>query len=140
MAGRKTSNARTRRTRVIRLAIEQAAFQETPKAMSTTSQLLAPSSVDQAAFDECNSSIVIDVSREYGLTGRESEVLNAAAHGLSTKEIAFQLHLSGKTVEYFWSRIFGKLGCRSQIAVMALLLRRATDRTHRCTCRDQGIA
>jgi len=65
------------------------------------------------------------IAVENGLTRREKEVLMAAAQGKCTKEIAVDLGLSGKTVDYFWKKIFRKLRCGSQGQVMALLLRRA---------------
>ena len=73
----------------------------------------------------------LDVANEFSLTGRESEVLRAAVRGLSTKEIASEIGISAKAVEYYWRRIFAKLGCRAQIEVMALLLRRACQTNRR---------
>jgi DNA-binding CsgD family transcriptional regulator len=65
------------------------------------------------------------VSDRYGLTRRESQVLASAAEGNCTKETAVVLGVSAKTVEYFWARLYAKLRCRSQLEVMALLLRHA---------------
>jgi DNA-binding CsgD family transcriptional regulator len=62
---------------------------------------------------------------EGGLSRRECEVLVAAAQGKCTKEIALSLGISGKTVDYFWKRIFQKAGCASREEVMARLLRLA---------------
>ena len=69
--------------------------------------------------------VVNAVAREFELSGRERDVLLAAARGMYTKAIAVDLGLSGKTVEYYWTRIFEKLRCSSQMEVMSLLLRRA---------------
>ncbi len=66
------------------------------------------------------------VARDFSLSSRETVVLVAATQGKSTKEIAIELGICGKTVEYFWARIFRKLRCRSHVEVMALLLRRAS--------------
>jgi DNA-binding CsgD family transcriptional regulator len=66
------------------------------------------------------------VALDFGLSNREAEVLAAAASGLSTKETAVKLSIRGKTVEYFWAKIFKKLGCCSKLEAMAILLRRAT--------------
>ena len=63
-----------------------------------------------------------------GLSPRETEVLVATARGCCTKEIALALGLSAKTIEYFWTRIFVKLRCRSQIEAMSLLLERSAQR------------
>jgi DNA-binding NarL/FixJ family response regulator len=65
------------------------------------------------------------VAREFRLTQRERQVLRYAAGGRSIKEIAFHMRVSARDIEYFWRRIFDKLNCRSQLRVMALLLRRA---------------
>ena len=55
------------------------------------------------------------------LTGRESEILGAMSDGLSTKAIAHHLAISVKTVENHKTRIFGKLGVRSQAQAVALV-------------------
>ena len=47
------------------------------------------------------------------LTAREREVLQLLAEGKSTKEIAFTLDVSGKTVETFRQKIMEKLGLHS---------------------------
>jgi DNA-binding CsgD family transcriptional regulator len=69
--------------------------------------------------------IAAAVARDFGLTKREREVLRHAARGRSTKEIAFAMGVSAGDIGYFWRRIFARLGCDSQLRVMALLLRRA---------------
>lgn len=69
--------------------------------------------------------VAMSVAQAYSLSARETEVLVAAAQGRSMKEIAFGLRVSRKTVEYFWVRIFTKCLCRSQIEVMAILIRHA---------------
>jgi len=73
--------------------------------------------------------IVDRVARERSLSEREHEVLARTARGQSTKQVAYALGLSAHTVAYYWAQIFRKLGCRSQIEVMSLLFRRATDPT-----------
>src|SRR6478672_12500744 len=72
------------------------------------------------------------VAEEFGLTKRERQVLRHAASGRSIKEIAFQVGVSSRAIEYFWRRIFAKLGCNSQLRVMALLLRRAYATSGEC--------
>ena len=47
------------------------------------------------------------------LTDREREVLQLLAEGRSTKQIALELHVSGKTVEANRRRIMEKLGVHS---------------------------
>jgi DNA-binding NarL/FixJ family response regulator len=59
------------------------------------------------------------------LTLRELEVLNAMTDGLSTKAIGRLLGVTTKTVENHKTRVFGKLGVRSQAQLIAA---RAKDR------------
>jgi DNA-binding NarL/FixJ family response regulator len=47
-----------------------------------------------------------------GMTPRQREVLKRIAEGASTKEIAFELDLSVKTIETYRSQIMDKLGIR----------------------------
>ncbi len=56
------------------------------------------------------------------LTDRESDVLGAIADGLSTKAVAHHLGISVKTVESHKTRIFAKLGVRSQAEAVAVVL------------------
>jgi DNA-binding CsgD family transcriptional regulator len=48
------------------------------------------------------------------LTGRELEVLDCVAQGYANKEIAWQLHISEKTVKSHVSTILGKFGLESR--------------------------
>lgn len=60
--------------------------------------------------------------RMYKLSDREKQVIQGAMNGLSIKECADHMHLSRKTVEQYWQRIFTKTGCRSRERVMASLI------------------
>jgi DNA-binding NarL/FixJ family response regulator len=71
--------------------------------------------------------IVIAIARRFSLSSQEANVLLAASRGETKKEIAYALGITVRTVEYYWTQIFKKLSCGSQIAVMALLFRCATD-------------
>ncbi len=69
-----------------------------------------------------------DDGRLVGLTGREADVLELMARGLSNSAICRELHLSIKTVEPVISSIFAKLGLeadsttnRRVLAVVAYL-------------------
>ena len=57
-----------------------------------------------------------------GLTKREHEILILVAQGKANKEIARELHISVKTVEYHITNILGKLGAasRTEAVVKAL--------------------
>jgi DNA-binding CsgD family transcriptional regulator len=70
---------------------------------------------------------VVKVVRQFAsvsrLSDRESQVLCRAAEGRSMKEAAAELGISIKTVGDYWSRIYAKTGDRSQLEVVARLLR-----------------
>jgi DNA-binding NarL/FixJ family response regulator len=65
-----------------------------------------------------------DTNMSYGgeLTTRELEVLGAMSDGLSTKAVAHQLGIAVKTVENHKTRIFDKLGVRTQAQAVALAI------------------
>jgi DNA-binding CsgD family transcriptional regulator len=93
--------------------------------------------------------VIVNFATGHQLSGRETEVLAAASMGLSTKETAIEMNLSGKTVEYFWTRIFKKVRCDSKLEVMSVLFRWAlcrmpssngTDDTEPATVGEQGSA
>ncbi len=71
------------------------------------------------------SDVIREVSLEHSLSSRETEILSAAARGRSTKEIAAELGISRKTVEFFWTRLYQKLHCHSQLEAAAIVLERA---------------
>ena len=62
------------------------------------------------------------------LTMREMEVLNAMADGLSTKAAARLLGVATKTVETHKTRVFAKLGVRSQSQPVAVTTGRGPER------------
>ncbi len=59
-----------------------------------------------------------------GLTQREWEVAIALARDRSVKEIAAELGVSAKTVEYYWARIKAKVGVRSYVGLTLWMARR----------------
>ena len=62
------------------------------------------------------------------LTGREREVADAVAHGLSNAEISSELLVSLATVKTHLGRVFDKLGVENRVQV-ALRMRGIPDRT-----------
>jgi two-component system, NarL family, nitrate/nitrite response regulator NarL len=58
------------------------------------------------------------------LSGRERELLELAASGLNTSEIASRLHLSPNTVKTYWQRLYEKLGATDRASAMAEAIRR----------------
>ncbi len=65
-----------------------------------------------------------DLSRAYGLTDREREVLMLAAEGLRDREIAARLCVSVRTVQNHVQRCYDKLGVHSRAAAIRLVLDR----------------
>lgn len=51
------------------------------------------------------------MKREVDLTSRESQIAERIAWGASGKEVAFDLHISPKTVDNTLRRIYNKIGC-----------------------------
>jgi DNA-binding CsgD family transcriptional regulator len=57
----------------------------------------------------------------WGLTPREEEVVGLALRGLSNGDIALELSISPNTVKTHLQAIFKKSGCRSRVALIAVL-------------------
>ena len=57
------------------------------------------------------------------LSAREREVLDLAARGLSSKEVAARLFISERTVQTHLASIYDKLGARNKTEAMLLALR-----------------
>jgi predicted ATPase/DNA-binding CsgD family transcriptional regulator len=60
---------------------------------------------------------------DYGLTGRETEVLRLLADGHSTRAVADALSISPRTATTHITNILGKFGVNSRTAVVAIALR-----------------
>jgi len=58
------------------------------------------------------------------LSRRERELLELAAEGLTTSEIADRLCLSPNTVKTYWQRLYEKLGASDRASAMAEAIRR----------------
>jgi DNA-binding NarL/FixJ family response regulator len=61
--------------------------------------------------------------RPDGLTGRQMEVLKLLAEGMRTKEIAFALEVSVKTIETFRAQIMFKLGIQDIAGLVRYAIR-----------------
>ena len=57
---------------------------------------------------------------ELGLTPQEDAVVKLVAQGLSNREVATELYVSPKTVQYHLTRIYAKLGIRSRVELAKL--------------------
>lgn len=74
---------------------------------------ISPSLVDDMVRDYVQLTDTVDLSAFSILTPRERDVLQKLSEGKSTKEIAFDLNLSIKTIETFRLKIQEKIGLRS---------------------------
>jgi len=73
----------------------------------------------------CISSEIETLVCRFGrLTERELEVLDLMALGKTSKEIAQELHINKRTVDYHRERILRRIEARSAVEVLALLARR----------------
>jgi DNA-binding NarL/FixJ family response regulator len=66
----------------------------------------------------------VDALADEGLTDRQKEVLSLMASGLSSKEIAFELKLSPKTVDVHRARIMERLNLRDVASLTRYAVRR----------------
>jgi DNA-binding NarL/FixJ family response regulator len=66
----------------------------------------------------------VDTLADDGLTDRQKEVLSLMASGLSSKEIAFELKLSPKTVDVHRARIMERLDLRDVASLTRYAVRR----------------
>src|SRR3712207_8611823 len=62
-------------------------------------------------------------ARLAALTERERAVLRGLAEGLSDKELAAQLHVSTKTVQFHMTNILQKLGVDSRLQALVVAVR-----------------
>jgi DNA-binding NarL/FixJ family response regulator len=74
---------------------------------------ISPSLVDDMVRDYVQLADTVDLSAFSILTPRERDVLQKLSEGRSTKEIAFDLNLSIKTIETFRLKIQEKIGLHS---------------------------
>jgi len=65
------------------------------------------------------------VTRAYGLTARERELVGLLIEGLSTRELAQRLQISQYTVQDHLKSVFEKVGVRSRHELITDLLAQA---------------
>lgn len=83
----------------------------------------------QSVLSPALQSGVLDLIRSSGggevqLSGRERELLELAADGLTNPEIAGRLYLSPNTVKTYWQRLYDKLGTNDRASAVAEAIRR----------------
>ena len=61
------------------------------------------------------------------LTAKERQIVDSVGRGRTNHEVANELELSHKTVEWTLTRVYRKLGVRSRTELVLLLLREDSD-------------
>src|SRR5262245_17099461 len=82
----------------------------------TSRPLKAPAAVAQ---------LVTRVSARFGLSPRETAVVQLLAKGFPPRQIASSLGCAHKTIGTYLKRIYNKTGCQTQALVLAELLHQA---------------
>ena len=106
--------------------LKHAAFEELVTAIDSVyngNTYLSSSIVDVVVRDYVNKMAGTDSPAYTKLTDRERQVLKMLAEGRTTKEIAFSLHVSVKTVETHRLNIRDKLGIGSLAALTKFAIR-----------------
>jgi two-component system nitrate/nitrite response regulator NarL len=93
------------------------------------SQAILAVAAGQSVLSSALQSGVLDLIRTRAggavqLSGRERELLELAADGLTTAEIAKRLYLSPNTVKTYWQRLYEKLGASDRANAVAEAIRR----------------
>jgi DNA-binding NarL/FixJ family response regulator len=73
-------------------------------------------------------SIRVPLRRDIHFTEREQQILDALVQGLSNKQIAMQLSISPRTVNYHLDNIFSKLDVRTRTEAAVIALRQGWTR------------
>jgi predicted ATPase/DNA-binding CsgD family transcriptional regulator len=99
----------------VRSALDEAAFDEA----WAEGRTMSPEQAIEYALEEPRASREAAPAAQAGLTPRELEVLGLVAQGMSNREIAAALVLSGHTVHRHVTNALGKLGVSSRAAAVA---------------------
>lgn len=85
--------------------------------------LLQPEVMESVfARKQARSAETVSARREHGLSDKEQMVLQAAARGYTSKEIAFDLGISERTVKAHLTNIYTKLGVDSRSQAVAVAI------------------
>jgi len=96
--------------------LKQAAFEDLEKAIKAVMlnrTFLSADILESVVSDYVNQLSTSEYDAYRQLSDRERQVLQLLAEGNSTKEIAFKLHVSVKTIESHRQNIMNKLGIRT---------------------------
>ena len=96
--------------------LKQAAFEDLEKAIKSVMlnrTFLSADILESVVSDYVNQLSTSEYDAYRQLSDRERQVLQLLAEGNSTKEIAFKLHVSVKTIESHRQNIMNKLGIRT---------------------------
>lgn len=106
------------------LAMRRGAFGvvETPVESDWLKELIREAMAERASFERLAAMRQALQTRRSLLSRREQEVLELLVAGLRTKEIAYRLGITTKTVETHRSRVFAKMQARSCVELLRLEL------------------
>jgi NarL family two-component system response regulator YdfI len=93
---------------------------DTVRAAAHGETLLKPDIVTRLLAQAASPAASLPRFEQGGLTEREREVLAAVARGKRSKEIAFELDISERTVKAYLESIYQKLGVDSRAAAIAV--------------------
>jgi len=84
--------------------------------------------IGRTSQGQTNLSIRIPLRHDIHFTEREQQILEALVQGLSNKQIAVQLSISPRTVNYHLDHIFSKLNVRTRTEAAVIALRQGWAR------------
>ncbi|MGI8906139.1 MAG: response regulator [Candidatus Sumerlaeaceae bacterium] len=105
--------------------LKDAASSELEFALQTVAkgkQYLSPS-ISKGVIDSCLKQLPAGSAAEEKLTPRQREILQLIAEGHSTKEIAYLLNISGKTVETHRAQLMARLDIRDVAGLVRYAMR-----------------
>ena len=70
-----------------------------------------------------------DADELAALSSRERQIADLVAQGQTNRQIAADLYLSAKTVEYYLTHVYAKLGVRSRAGLAEIIGRARANRS-----------